>query len=640
MAIVSRYPNRDVCASESESWRHSRARCLGHSRSCRPLFLLLALFLFGTPTIFAQTELFWGDTHVHTSYSVDAYLLGDRNVGPEEAYRFGKGLKVAHPSSGEELRLDPPLDFMIVADHARGLGALPSIMADDPRIKGTLIANFFKKGVDEGTELQVFERLAAAVAAGDPDGSKTGERIIDPPSIAGIMQVSRSAWNESIQAADRNYEPGVFTTFIGWEWTPDPNGANLHRVVFMPEDASVAEKFMPFGSHMSERPEALWNWMDSTGKRLGARFTAIPHNPNLSKGRMFALTDTDGRPITADYAQTRSRWEPVAEVTQMKGDSETHPLLSPTDEFAGFEFYKFLRNEEPGDAENPGSFLRSALKRGLAIEQDVGVNPYKLGMIGSSDVHTGLSTTREDNFAGKFGRASLGPAKADLATHEGSRGIDFSAQGLAAVWAEENTRESIYEAFQRREVYGTTGTRIALRFFGGWEFKDEDTERRDFAEPGYAKGVPMGSDLTAGPSGTSPTFLIEAVQDPKGARLDRIQVIKGWVDGKGETQEKVFNVAMSGSRSPEAVPSEPVGSTVDLEAGTYGNSVGAPRLAVVWSDPEFDAGERAFYYVRVLEIPTPRHTLYDAVEYGLPLDPSHPATLQERAYSSPIWYVP
>ncbi len=600
--------------------------------------LLGGIFFLSGPPAPAQTELFWGDTHVHTSYSVDAFLLGNRTVGPEEAYRFGKGLKVAHPSSGEELRLDPPLDFMIVADHARGLGALPSIMADDPRVAGTLLAKFFKKGIEEKSELRIFQRLAEAVAAGDPDGSKTGERFLDPPSIGGMMQVGRTAWAESIQAADQYNEPGVFTTFIGWEWTPDPDGANLHRVVFMPEDASVAGKLVPFGSHMSERPEALWNWLESTGKRLGARFTSIPHNPNLSKGRMFAVTDTDGRPITADYAQTRSRWEPVAEVTQMKGDSETHPLLSPTDEFAGFEFYKFLRNEEPGDAENPGSFLRSALKRGLAIEEEVGVNPYKLGMIGSSDVHTGLSTTREENFAGKFGRASLGAEKAELATHEGSRGIDFSAQGLAAVWATENTRESIYEAFQRREVYGTTGTRIALRFFGGWEFKDEDAESRDLAEPGYSKGVPMGSDLTAGPSGA--TFLIEAVQDPRGARLDRIQVIKGWVDGKGETQEKIFNVAMSDGRSLDAVPSDPVGNTVNLETGTYENTIGAPRLAAVWSDPEFDAGERAFYYVRVLEIPTPRHTLYDAVEYGLPLDPDHPATLQERAYSSPIWYVP
>jgi hypothetical protein len=459
--------------------------------------------------------------------------------------------------------------------------------------------------------------------------------------MRGGLQVGMSVWKETTEAADRHNDPGQFTAFIGWEWTSAPGGANLHRVILMKEDAEVANKFLPYSTLQSSRPEDLWNWLGSTANRLGANFISIPHNANLSNGMMFDDVDSEGRPITEQYARTRMRWEPIVEATQFKGDSETHPLLSPTDEFADFEYYGYLltQDQRPIEGAAKGSFVRSALVRGLEIEGQVGANPYKFGMIGSTDSHTGASTAEEDNFHGKFGYDSI-PANKGGDALSGATGNDMGAQGLAAVWAEENSRDSIYNALMRKEVYSTTGPRMQVRFFGGWDFALEDAEAKNISKIGYAGGVPMGGDLTHAPGDKALSFLIHAVKDPAGANLDRVQVIKGWLDAEGVGHHTIFNVALADDRTEADGEVPPVGNTVNLETAMWDNSIGDAQLATVWTDPEFDPAQRAFYYVRVLEIPTPRHSLLDAVATQQPHPDDHPATIQERAYTSPIWYTP
>ncbi|MBW2190203.1 MAG: DUF3604 domain-containing protein, partial [Deltaproteobacteria bacterium] len=438
-----------------------------------------------------------------------------------------------------------------------------------------------------------------------------------------------------------------FTSFIGWEWTSTPTGKNLHRVVFIPQGGEVASKFIPYSSFDSDRPEDLWAWLEETSSRTGATFTAIPHNSNISGGLMFNDVDSEGRPITAEYARTRMKWEPVIEVTQIKGDSETDPILSPTDEFADFAPFKHMIDSEslksgaePQPA--PGDFARAALGRGLQIEAKVGANPYKFGMIGSTDSHTGMASAEENNFHGKTAFDST-PAN-EFNTFLGIKGFgaDMSAAGLAGVWAEANNRDALFEAFQRKEVYASTGPRIRVRFFGGWSFADDDAAKKNIAQIGYGSGVPMCGALTQAPEGKAPRFLIYAIKGPRGANLDRVQIVKGWLREDGKTEEKVYNVAWSDDRRLDADGSlTRVGSTVDLTTGRYTNEIGDAQLSVVWQDPDFDPAARAFYYLRVLEIPTPRHTLYDAIALGMdPKETGHPSTIQERAYSSPIWYTP
>jgi len=481
----------------------------------------------------------------------------------------------------------------------------------------------------------------------DHGGNPLKDPNYKPPGdvFGDTTKAETTAWHETIDAAERHNDPGKFTTLHGWEWSSLPTGANLHRVIFTPDGADKAKQFLPFGCDQSEYPEDLWQWLEETQARTGARFVAIPHNSNISKGYMFAETTLKDKPITADYARRRVDWEPVVEVTQKKGDSETFPTLSPDDEFADFETFRFYI-EQGQDRRNyvarAGDYIRPALKRGLAIEEKIGVNPYKFGLIGSTDSHTGLSSPQEPNFWGGFGRDS-GPERKRQDPYDPnvSNGWYMSASGLAAVWARENTREEIYAAFKRKEVYATTGSRLRVRFFGGWDFKSGDVDSKKMAEIGYTKGVPMGGDLTHADSGKAPRFLIRAVKDPKGANLDRVQVIKGWLDGTGKQREKVFNVAWSGGRRLDTNGKLPaVGNTVDLTVPTYTNSIGEPELSVLWSDPTFDADQRAFYYVRVLEIPTPRHSTYDAVALQIPPPREGPATIQERAYTSPIWYSP
>jgi hypothetical protein len=603
-----------------------------------------------------RTAVFFGDTHLHTSYSPDAYLMQNRSADPDTAYRYAKGLPVVHPYHRARIQIGTPLDFLVVSDHAEYMGVIPKVFEGDPEVANTETGKRWYEWAQAGEATKAFAEAIAGVNAGKP--------YLDINSEA----IRGGVWQEIMQAAERHNQPGEFTAFLGWEWSSTPAGANLHRVVVLREGQKTGRKFLPYSTFDSARPEDLWSWLDATSKDTGANFVAIPHNQNISKGLMFPIADSDGKPITEAYAELRMRWEPVVETTQIKGDSETHPMLSPTDEFADYETYDhyievgegmevvlfgdaLLSELDAKDREylgkhaeraaKAGDYTRSGLMRGLAIGARIGANPYKFGMIGSTDSHTAMASAEEDNFHGKMAVDSTPESKEQLIVPPKTKGLDMGAAGLAAVWAEENTREAIFDAFRRKETYATTGTRLRVRFFGGWEFAAGDAESDDLAEIGYAKGVPMGGDLSPAPEGKAPTFLIRAVKDPTHANLDRIQVIKGWVDAEGMPQEKIYDVALSDGRSVgRGGKVKPVGNTVDLATATWTNSIGDAQLATVWADPDFDAAKSAFYYVRVLQIPTPRHTLYDAVALAKPHPKGYPATIQERAYTSPIWYTP
>ena len=604
--------------------------------------------------------LLWGDTHLHTAYSFDAFLNGNRSAVPDTAYRWAKGLPVVHPYHRARVQLATPLDFLVVADHAEYLGVLRKLYygVDHDPGPGADFAQQLRAGIDSGQGAALFAGVlpAAEVAPGETRDPVTETGQPNQLPVAGEGELlRRDAWSETTAAADRHNEPGRFTAMIGWEWSSLPNGANLHRVVMTSADGATARRFMPYGSRDSSYPEDLWAWLDATTDATGAEFVAIPHNPNISKGYMFGATALDGTPYTAESARTRARWEPVAEVTQYKGDSETHPALSPDDPFADFETYEsYIQTNYQSYLPSVGDYARSALRRGLEIEAEVGANPYKFGMIGATDSHSGMAAAEEDNFWGKMAADSTPETKHLFGVGRDVSGWNIGAQGLAGVWAEENTREAIFAAFRRREVYATTGPRIQLRFFGGWTFREGDAESADLVARGYAKGVTMGGDLSGPPpeprgfarllgleGAPAPRFLIHASKDPKSANLDRVQIVKGWIGADGRSHEQVYDVAWSGDRVPDAqghVP--PVGNTVDLETGAYTNAIGAQELVGVWRDPDFAAGQRAFYYLRVLEIPTPRHSLLDAIALQAPPSDAQPPTLQERAYSSPIWYTP
>lgn len=581
----------------------------------------------------SRTNLYWGDTHVHTNLSLDAYTLMNRTAGPDTAYRYAKGLPVIHPYHRARIQIETPLDFLVLTDHAEYAGAVQAMVEGDPIVASSKLGKRFMERWHAKKEMEAIGLLIATANTNTPD------------KVLNQDKLRRSVWGRVIDAAERHNEPGRFTTLIGWEWSSLVNGANLHRIVFTPAKGSVAKKFLPYSSFNSPRPEDLWAFLERTSKATGAEFVAIPHNSNVSKGTMFAAVDSTGKPIDAKYAQTRIKWEPVIEITQIKGDSETHPLLSPTDEFADFEFYPHLLDTRPGVDRTPtvtvGDYTRSALQRGLEIEQKAGVNPYKFGLTGATDSHTSMASAEENNFWGKTGIDSIPENKQGEAL-SGSSGWDMSASGLTAVWARKNTRGSITAAFKRKEVYATTGPRIGVRFFGGWNFQAKDAKIPDIADAGYAKGVPMGADLKSGKKGASPSFLVTALRDPVGANLDRIQIIKGWVDSEGKSREKIYNVALSdGRKVNRRGRTKSVGNTVDLKTGKYTNSIGNPQLSAVWRDPDFDPRLRAFYYVRVIQIPTPRHSLLDALALGIkPKQTKHPLTIQERAYTSPIWYTP
>ncbi len=578
----------------------------------------------------------WGDTHLHTAYSTDAGMVGCR-LTPDDAYRFARGEEV-QSNSGQRVRLQRPLDFLCVTDHAENLGMAPMIATSDPILLATPTGKRWHDMVKEGKGFDAFADWVRS-------GSTTGKDPINSPAM------NRAAWDQVVRAAERANVPGAFTAFIAYEWTSTPGGNNLHRNVIFRDDASRASQVLPFSAYDSPDPEALWAWMSTYEEKTGGRLLAIPHNGNLSNGLMWMTDTMSGRPIDRAYAETRSRREPIVEITQPKGTSETHRSLSPDDEFATFEVWdkSNLGGSAATTAEMmPGSYVRAALKTGLVLEQSLGANPYKFGVVGSTDSHTGLSTSGEDNFFGKTASTEPSPQRWEHAAIPAmqpelvTRAWALGASGLAAVWARENTRESIFDAMERREVYATTGSRMTVRVFAGWDFRPEEVARPDFAAQGYRRGVPMGGELKAAPAGKAPAFMIRAMRDVDGANLDRIQVIKGWLDAAGETHERIYDVALSGDRTADSSGrcKKPVGSTVDAASVTYTNDIGAPVLSAWWRDPHFNPKERAFYYVRVIEIPTPRWTAHDAKAFGLKLPKEVPLTVQDRAYTSPIWYAP
>ena len=581
-------------------------------------------------------RVFWGDSHLHTSYSWDAGLVGN-TLGPDEAYRFAKGQRVI-ASSGQPVKLVRPLDWLVVADHAESLGVAVLIERSDPAILqsdiGRQTHDLYKKGDIYGA----FQTWGFNVIIGGNDPLK------DP-------MFTRRVWDEIIDYAEAHNQPGAFTAFIGYEWSSSPAGNNLHRVVVMRDDADEARQVLPFGATDSSDPEDLWRWMAGYEQKTGGRVLAIAHNGNISNGVMFATETLSGRRINRDYAERRSTWEPLYEVTQMKGDGEAHPILSPNDEFADYENWD--RGNWNGELKKPEmlphEYARSALKIGLQQEERLGVNPFKFGLIGATDSHTSLATTREENNFGKVSIMEPGPDRfaapivpdpegVGTATYE----FETIASGLQGIWARENTRESLWDAMMRKETYATTGTGITVRVFAGWDYDQADVLRPDFAKIGYLGGVPMGGDLTAAPDGKATRLMIHALRDPDGANLDRVQIIKGWLDSSGKLQEKIYDVACSDDRAIGANNrcERSVGSTVDVAAASYANSIGDALLMAYWEDPDFDRNERAFYYVRVLEIPTPRWTTYDAAFYGVDLPEGVPAEQQDRAYTSPIWYTP
>jgi hypothetical protein len=586
-------------------------------------------------------RVYWGDTHLHTSFSMDAGAFGCR-LGPRDAYRFAKGQEVT-ASSGQPARLARPLDFLVVADHSDGFGFFPLMMSGDPAIladpQGRRWYDMVRGGQGASAAIEIIQNF----------GKGTISKAIFPVPGTTAYQ---NAWQEIIKAAEEANDPGHFTAFIGFEWTSNTGGNNLHRNILFRDDASKASVVEPYTTMKplgSDNPRDLWRWMSAYEEKTGGHVLAIAHNGNLSNGRMFPLIESfTGKPIDREYAETRALRERIYEATQIKGDGETHPFLSPNDEFANYERWD-KGNLDLSELKKPEmleyEYARAALRNGLKLEQELGINPYKFGMIGSTDAHTGLAAIDEDNF---WGKTSNVEPSATRATHPWVKtpdavimGWEQTASGYAGVWATENTREALFDAMQRKEVYATTGPRMIVRFFGGWEFAPGDANTRNPAVVGYDKGVPMGGDLSNAPSGKSPTFLVAALKDPIGANLDRIQIIKGWLDAKNETHEKIYDVVWSGDRKPDAKGKLPsVGDTVDVPNATYTNTIGASELIKVWKDPEFDAAQRAFYYVRVLEIPTPRWTAYDAKYYGITMPPEVPMKGQERAYTSPIWYTP
>jgi hypothetical protein len=591
------------------------------------------------------TDVFFGDTHVHTALSGDAGGAGT-TLMPDDAYRFARGEQVTS-NTGLPVKLDRPYDFYMITDHSDGMGMITDLIAGAPNIMADPTGKRMYEAFRQGGKvaMKATQELVSQFAQGTLSPALNYQ-----PGNPAYARV----WKELIQAAEDFNKPHQFTTFIAYEWTSLVKGNNLHRNVIFRDGPERVGQVVPYTTtppQGSPDPRDLWAWMQDYENKTGGNVTAIPHNGNLSNGMMFALQDDfkDGAPLDTAYAQTRQKWERLYEVTQLKGDGETHPLLSNEDEFADYENWDWGNldlTEAKTPAMLPAEYARSGLLRGLELEAKLGTNPFKFGLIGATDNHVGLSTVDDDNFFGKFTMYEPNPGRA---IHEargneklglGYKGWRYSSAGMTAVWATDNTREALFDAMERREAYATTGPRMRVRFFGGWGFEQQDLLHRDLARIGYDKGVPMGSDLKA-PGEGAPQFLVYAQRDPMGANLDRVQVIKGWLDAAGEPREKVYDVAWSGERKPGANGKLPaVGDTVDLSIPSWTNTIGAADLGAVWTDPDFDPGLRAFYYARVIEIPTPRWTAYDRVKFKLDLPADIPLKTQERAYTSPIWYNP
>ncbi|MGB5224757.1 MAG: DUF3604 domain-containing protein [Arenicellales bacterium] len=583
------------------------------------------------------TNVYFGDTHLHTRLSMDAGTFGNR-LGLEDAYRFTRGEEVT-ASKGFKAQLGRPLDFVVIADHSDGMGFFDMFASGDPMMMEKEEGRRWNKAINEGGQASVDAALEIITMFSQ---GKMPWKTNDP-------DLMKPVWHQTIEAAEKFNEPGKFTAFIGYEWTSLLKGNNLHRVVIYKDGGNEARQTLPFTLEDSADPERLWDAMQAYEEKTGGDLLAIPHNGNLANGIMFDVETLSGKPIDKDYASRRQQWEPLYESTQIKGDGEAHPFLSPDDEFADYETWDLgnLDMSAPKtDDMLAGEYARSGLKRGLEFEQKLGVNPYKFGQIGSTDSHTSLPAVEENNFFGKHSGVEPSPERASHVVIGGENGKimghQMASSGYAAVWAKENTRQAIFDAMTRKETYATTGSRMAVRFFGGWDFTEADANSRQPAEAGYSRGVPMGGNLSQVPDGKSPTFLVAAMKDAMSGNLDRIQIIKGWVSKDGKAQERVYDVAVSDDRKIDKNGrcKTPVGNTVDVANATWTNTIGDPELIAVWTDPDFDAKQRAFYYVRVLEIPTPRWTAYEAKRFNVKMPKDTKMVTQERAYTSPIWYTP
>jgi hypothetical protein len=569
-------------------------------------------------------------------------MMGN-TLGPEEAYRFARGEEVLS-AAGMRTRLIRPLDFLVVADHAENLGLAPMIAEDNPELLknewGREVYDMVKAGNGRGAFQKWLE-----------DAVTVNKDPIDNPKI------TRTVWEREIGFADQYNDPGNFTAFIGFEWTSiatQETPGNLHRVVIFKDDGDKARQVVPFTTVDSNDPEKLWDYLAGYEEKTGGSILAIAHNGNVSNGQMFPIERMNGEPIDRTYAETRSRWEPLYEVTQMKGDGEAHPFLSPDDEFADYGTWDkgdIAGLKPKQDWMLQYEYGRTALQVGMQQEQKLGVNPYKFGMIGSTDAHTSLATTREENNWSKTPTMEPAPDRWEhvvIASLSGDDSLttysyDTLASGLAGVWARENTREALFEAMQKKETYATTGTRITVRLFGGWEYDDNDVFRSDAVSIGYARGVPMGGDLPRRPDGKpAPVFMVAALKDLASGNLDRIQIIKGWVDEAGDRQERIYDVAVSDGREIDSNGRcmTPVGNTVDEADASYLNNIGDAELRAVWTDPDFNPAHAATYYARVLEIPTPTWQAYDSKFFDISMPEQVPLSHQERAYTSPIWYTP
>ena len=583
-------------------------------------------------------SVYWGDTHLHTNLSPDAAAGQNRKFGHDIAYRLARGESVtAH--NGMQVQLNRPLDFLVVADHAEYMGLFPGLDVSDPRLLGTKVGRRWFDMLQQGPE----ESAKILVEFGAALGK--GEDLINSPEF------KKSVWQTVVAKAEAYNQPGKFTAFIGYEWSSSRGGGNMHRVVIFKDDAELTSQIIPYSSFDGNRPQELWRFMAKYQQNTGGKVLAIPHNPNTSAGLMFRPTDSDGNEMTAEYAEARAQWEPLLEVTQFKGDSETHPFVSPDDEFADYESWDRFASFGPNPHEDQmfaGEYARPALRTGLAVFTKLGVNPFRFGLIGSTDSHTGIPSADENNFWGKFTWHEANATRAverfvNIPTITQIE-WEMAASGYAAVWAQENTRASLFDALKRKETYASTGPRVTVRLFGGWDYTSEDLDRPNWVEIGYDKGVPMGGDLPSDllKKGPGPTFMVAALKDPDGANLDRVQIVKGWTTPVGETAERIYDVALSDGRkvSRRTGKARPVGNTVDVPTATYTNSIGATELRTWWRDPDFDVAQPAFYYARVIEIPTPRWPAYDAAFFGTQMPPEIPMITQERVYTSPIWYTP
>jgi len=593
------------------------------------------------PQCASGNRAYFGDTHLHTALSPDAGLAGTK-LGLDEAYRFARGETVTS-NSGQQAALKRPLDFLVVADHAENLGLAQGMEKSDPELLKSPLGQQLNDLLKAGKGVEAFNLLVQKMGGGR-------DALISNDAYM------RSVWEYNTEVAERYNAPGKFSTLIGYEWTSQPGGGNLHRVVVFRDNKALADQVLPFSAFDSEDVEDLWAFMNYYEENTGGRVLAIPHNGNLSSGTMFLPRhQKTGEPIDADYARMRHRFEPLVEVTQAKGTGETHPLLSPEDEFAGFNIvdHTNLGGTKPITPDMyPYEYARAALKQGLQLEQQLGVNPFKFGMVGSTDSHSSLPSTAEDNWWGKAPMLEPSPERWKDVLIKSSKdasldltALQLGASGLAGVWASGNTRTALWDAMARKEVFGTSGTRLTVRVYGGYDYTGEELKAADWAKQVCADGVPMGGDLMAASEGQIPSLLVQARKDPDGANLDRIQVVKGWLDADGETHEQVFDVSWSDPdqrmRGADGkVPS--IGSSVNEREATYTNTIGAPTLTGYWKDPAFDPSQKAFYYVRVMEIPTPTWLAYDRKNYNLydEMPATAPYTSQERAYTSPIWYNP